>query len=390
MRGVVIRTRRKRLKMVRTHKIELVLNNKQRTHLGKTAGCNRFAYNWMLARHNENYKTGKKSTILDVKKEFNAFKKSLEWMSEVNAHAVANDANERLRKAFDNFFAKRAKFPKFKKKHDGDMSFSLAGSEIKIKDKALYICKLGWMKLTEELRYKDLTKLYRITMRERAGRWFCSFTCEIPDDRRCENQTEAVGVDVGVKELATCSDGKVYENPKATKSYSKKIRVLSKRLSRRKKGGKNWLKTKDCLRIAHYTISNVRSDATHKATTEICRKFGIVCLEDMNVKGMVKNHKLAKPISDANFGELRRLVEYKALSTLFIGRFEPSSKTCHRCGQIKKNLTLADRVYECECGLAMDRDLNAAINIRNFAVSSTGSKKPTALQALAATPQGLR
>ena len=380
-------------KMKRSHKIRLYPNNVQSTLLYKTCGCNRYAYNWLLNRANELYRGGKKYNKFELKKEFNAYKKSIEWMREVNAHAVVNDAIDKLDRGFKNFFAKRARHPKFHSKKQGIGSFSLAGSEIKYdkEKKRVYIGRLGWLRLAEEIRF-EYARIYRITISNRAGKWFVSFNLEIEDRKVCENQAnEKVGIDLGISKSATCSKGEGLENPRISNCYQVRLRKLNKELSRRTKGGKNWWKTVFKLRVLHERIANIRSDTIHKFTNRIALQYGVVCLEDLCLKGMVRNHKLARHILDASLGEIRRQFEYKANQVWYVDRFFPSSKRCSRCGHIHKDLKLSDRTFCCpDCGLVIDRDENAAINIETFAVSSTGSKKSAAKKPLTKSSDGVK
>jgi putative transposase len=211
-----------------------------------------------------------------------------------------------------------------------------------------------------------------------------SFSLEVPDTPgRCENQAASVGIDLGLKTLAVCSDGAVVPNPRISNCYALRLRKLNKELSRRRKGGMNWWKTVCKLRGLYKRIADVRSDYLHKFTTAVARKYGVVCLEDLNVSGMVKNHKLARSIQDVSFAEIRRQFEYKAREVRYVPRFFPSSKRCSDCGHEQK-MPLSVRTYVCPtCGMIKDRDLNAAININIFAVGSTGSKKSAAKTALA-------
>jgi putative transposase len=338
----------------------------------------------MLNRANENHKEGIKYNKHALKKEFNEFKLSLPFMKEVNAHAVSNGAIDKLNSAFQRFFSKLAKYPKFKSKKD-KQSFMLTGSEIKYdkENRRVHIPRIGWLKMREAIRF-DYTKIYRITVSSRAGRWFVSFSLEIADDRKlCENQATAIGIDIGISKSATCSDGTIIANPRISNTYSVRLRKLNKELSRRTKGGRNWWKTVYKLQRLHAKIADIRSDYIHKETSSIAGKYGIVCLEDLNVKGMVRNHKLARHILDVSFGEIRRQFEYKAFNEVrYVPRFFPSSKMCSGCSAINE-MPLSERMYICSCGLSLDRDLNAAINIRTHAVSSTGGKKPTVKTALA-------
>jgi putative transposase len=360
--------------MTRAHKIQLDVNNHQSTLLYKTCGCNRYAYNWMLNRSKELKEQGQKYDKFLLKREFNEHKKTLPFMKEVSAHAVANDANERLNTSYDRFFKKLAGFPKFHSKKQGVGSFALDGSEIKYDPdaKKLFIGKkYGWFKLTESVRF-NYSKIYRITISNKAGKWFCAFTLEVEDARKCENQASMVGIDLGISKSATCSDGVVFENPRITIHYEKRLKRLNRELSRRRKGGQNWWKTVYKLRKLHYKIACVREDYIHKMTTAITRKHGIVCLEDLNVVGMSKNRRLAKHILDVSFGEIKRQLEYKAHEVRYVDRFFPSSKLCNVCGIKNSELQLGDREWLCgSCGTRHDRDLNAAINIKNNAVSST-------------------
>jgi putative transposase len=309
-----------------------------------------------------------------IRNEFNAYKKTVEkenpWLVRVNAHAVSNDSMDRIGKAFDNFFKKNAKFPKYRKKKSSVCSFSLPGSEIEYdhENKKVLIRKIGWLKLAESVRF-EYTRLYRITVKNRAGKWFVSFTLEI-DNRVCENQTKLIAIDLGVSKAATCSDGYVLENLRILAAHAARLRKLNKELSRRKLGSKNWWKTVYQMRKCYEKITNIRDNYIHHFTTKITRKYGIVCLEDLNVKGMVKNHKLAKHILDVSFGEIRRQFNYKALEVRYVDRFFPSSKKCCCCGSIK-DMPLNERMYICPvCGIEVERDMSAALTIRNECASN--------------------
>jgi putative transposase len=339
----------------------------------------------MLHRANELYKEGVKFNRFALKREFNALKKSLPWMQEVNAHAVSCDAADKLNRGFKNFFEKRARHPRFHSKKKGVGSFSVTGSEIKYdrEHRRVYLMRYGWIRLAEAIRFK-FSKIYRVTVTNRVGKWFVSFSIEVPDaPGRCENQAASVGIDLGLKTLAVCSDGTVVPNPRISNCYAIRLRKLNKELSRRRKGGMNWWKTVYKLRGLYRRIADVRSDYLHKFTTAVVRKYGIVCLEDLNVSGMVRNRRLARSISDVSFYEIRRQFEYKAKEVRYVPRFFPSSKRCSDCGN-EQEMPLDVRTYVCPaCGMVKNRDLNAAINIRTFAVGSTGSKKSAARKPLA-------
>jgi putative transposase len=346
-------------------KYELDLNNEQRTACLKHAGAARWAFNFGLRRKKEAYAAGEKTpTAVDLHRELNALKQSeIPWMYEVSKCAP-QEALRNLDRAFINFFEKRSRFPKFKNRKRGIGSFRLTGS-IRISGKTIQLPRLGLLRLKEESAV--VGKILSATVSEKAGHWFVSVQIEtsiaVPD-----NQGPAVGVDLGVKVLATLSDGQVFENPK---SYRRKLNVLKRAqrtVARRQEGSKRRERAKRRVARLHYRIANIRSDAIHKMTTFIAKHSSVVGIEDLNVIGMVKNHRLAGAVSDAAFGEVRRQLEYKCQwygSELVVhDRFMPSSKTCSRCGEVKDSLSLSERIFRCDCGHEMDRDLNAAMNLR--------------------------
>ena len=208
-----------------------------------------------------------------------------------------------------------------------------------------------------------------MTISRRAGRWYAALTVE-RDDQTMKQAPKggAVGIDLGIKDLATLSDGTVIPNPHSLASDEKRLKRVQKALSRKKIGSKRRAKARERVARIHARIANRRSDTLHKLTTMLARTYSDICIEDLNVAGMMKNHHLAKAISDASFYELRRQLEYKTAKTgaklHVIDRWHPSSKTCSQCGSVKAKLSLTERVYRCEhCGLVIDRDLNAAINL---------------------------
>lgn len=378
---------------IRNHKIQLILNNKEKTLLTKTCGCNRLAYNWMLNKANENYENGIKFNCRELRRSFIEYKGTLPFMKEVNAHAVQDSAMDKLDDSFKRFFKKQNKYPKFKSKKDGIGSFHLTGSDVKYENCKVHIPRIGWLRLTERIRF-EYSKIKRITIKERAGRWFCTFCVEgdkVKRNCRCENQASKVGIDLGIKTLLTLSDGTVYQNPKNFKKYEKRLRLLNKELSRREKFGKNWYKTKDKLRKTYYRLSCINEDMLQKITTEISNNYWTVCLEDLNVSGMLKNGKLSKNVQNSSFYKIKTLLEDKCNEVLYVDRFFPSSKMCSECGHIKEHLKLSEREYICEeCGCVMDRDLNASRNIEKFAVGYTGNKKTTVKKALVSSNKNQR
>lgn len=218
------------------------------------------------------------------------------------------------------------------------------------------------------------------TISKQADRWFVSISVEMPENilQTSSKKARAVGVDLGITHLATLSTGEKIENPNALERILKRLKRLSKRVSRKKLGSKNRHKAKLRLSKLHMRIVNIRKDALHKLTTKLSREFDTVCLEDLNVAGMVKNKRLARRLSDSSFGEFKRQIEYKSEArggkVIYVDRFYPSSKTCSNCGEIRKELALSTRRWTCShCIVEHDRDINAAINILNQAASSAVS-----------------
>ena len=352
------------MEIKRAYKYELDLNNEQRTACLKHAGAARWAFNFGLRRKKEAYAAGDKTpTAVDLHRELNALKSTeIPWMYDVSKCAP-QEALRNLDRAFVNFFEKRSRFPRFKSRKRGIGSFRLTGS-IHVEGKTIQLPRLGVIRLKETSAVTG--RILSATVSERAGRWFVSIQVEtsivVPD-----NQGPAVGVDLGVKTLATLSDGRVFENPKA---YRRKLQVLKRAqrvVARRQKGSKRRERAKWRVANLHFNIANIRSDAIHKMTTLIAVTYGMVGIEDLNVSGMTKNHCLAGAVSDAAFGEVRRQLEYKCQwygSALVVhDRFLPSSKTCSVCGEVKDSLPLSERTFRCDCGHESDRDLNAAMNL---------------------------
>lgn len=279
--------------------------------------------------------------------------------------------------AFKNFFAGRAKYPRFHKKGVHDR-FTLTNDQFSIDGCRIRIPNLGWVPMRESLRFAG--KIMSATISRMADRWFVSIAVDTQDDShlpKAENQG-AVGVDLGVSALATLSTGESITGPKPHKALLGRLKRLSRSLSRRQKGSANRKKAKGKLAKLHARISAIRTDALHQLTTNLTRRFHTIGIEDLNVKGMVKNRHLARSIADMGFFEFRRQLEYKARmrggQVVVAGRFYPSSKTCSVCGHKLEALPLAVREWACPaCGSIHDRDVNAAINLKNMAVSSTAS-----------------
>jgi putative transposase len=236
---------------------------------------------------------------------------------------------------------------------------------------------LGWVKMREELRFRG--KIVSATISRQADRWFASITVDTEDlPKRPVEHQGVVGVDLGVLSLATLSTGERIPGPKALRRDQRRLRRLSRSLARKKKGSKNRAKAKTKLARLHARIANVRQDSLHQLTSELARRFDVIGIEDLNVGGMVRNHRLARSIADMGFREFRRQVEYKAARrgalVVVASRFFPSSKLCSACGRIQDKLPLTVRVWTCPaCRTTHDRDQNAATNLARYAVSSTVS-----------------
>ena len=361
-----------------SHTIRLYPTKSQETFFKKACGSARVAYNYGLGKYKEQLDSGLKPRILEIKKQFNKDKKTLfPWMSETN-----KDANQQpfanLQSAFNRFFKKTARFPRFKKKGIKD-SFYISNDRFSVQGNKFKIPKLGWVKGSEKLRFTG--KIQSAVIKRKANYWFVVIS--VLTDKTfmtCDNQ-DVIGVDLGIKTLATLSNGLKIESKNPLRRKLQKLKLLQRALSRRVKGSSNRKKQIMKASKLHYEISCIRKDCLDQLTTMLCKNFKVICIEDLNVRGMVKNHKLALSISDIGFGEFRRQLEYK--SNLYgnqiipVDRFYPSSKTCSFCGWIKEDLVLKDRMFTCKnCGQIIDRDLNAAINLKNYGLKQIGKVIP--------------
>lgn len=368
--------------MNRSHKIRLNPNNKQITYFKKACGCARLAYNWGLSEWKSQYENKEKPSSYSIKKKFNSIKKAnFPFVYEVTKTACESAFNN-LDKAFKGFFRrvktnKKPGYPKFKKKGIHD-SFTIDNSKFSIQENKIKIPKLGFVKMVEGLRFDG--KILSATISRTSDMWFVSISVDIPNEE-CESQAfSAVGIDLGISKLATLSDGTVFENIKTTKKYERRLRRISKSLSRKIVGSNNRMKSKLKLSRLHYKIKCVRSDFIHKMTNMISDNFTDVFIEDLNVFGMVKNRRLSKAISDASFYEIRRQLEYKVKNVRTVNRFFPSTKLCLECGAIHE-MPLSKRVFKCDCnGVESDRDVHAAQNILRQGLSEV---KPVEMEALA-------
>ncbi|HVE43733.1 MAG TPA: RNA-guided endonuclease TnpB family protein, partial [Gammaproteobacteria bacterium] len=282
-----------------------------------------------------------------------------------------------LGQAFKNFFKKKASYPRFKKKWVND-SFTITNDQFTVKDSRIRIPLLGWVRMHESLRF--IGKIVSATISRVAKKWFVSISVEMLDENpRSANENQvAVGVDLGILSFATLSTGEIIEGPKPHKRLLSRIRRLSKSLSRKQKGSNNRHKAKQKLSTLHYRISNIRRDAQHKLTTRLVNDFDIMGIETLHVKNMMKNRKLSRSIADMGWFEFRRQLEYKAAAegkaVIVADKWFASSKICSHCTHKRESLPLSVRTWICpDCATTHDRDINAAINLKNMAVSSTVS-----------------
>ncbi len=367
--------------MLRAYKTELDLNNKQRTLMIRYCGVARFVYNWALADRIERYKNGEKTNKFEQKKRFTSLKdEQFPWVREV-AYAATESAFENCDKAYQNFFRgiknkSAAGFPKFKSKKKGYGNFTLRGS-IHVFNDSIQLPRIGILRLKESGYLPDNAKILSATISERAGHWFVSLQVEVPDKEIVNSGTGVIGVDLGIKTLATCSNGITFDNPKSLRLNEKRLTHLQRELSRRVKGSKNRNKTKQKIAKLHYRIANIRRYALHEVSNYLTVKVKpeTIVLEDLNVRGMMQNRHLSKSIAEASFSELRRQLEYKCqwygVDLVIADRFYPSSKTCSECGSVKPLLKLSERTFVCEkCGAIIDRDFNASLNLARLGSSS--------------------
>jgi len=367
--------------MLRAYKYRLYPTKPQVELLEKHFNTCRFVYNLALETKIRLYKEyGKSVTAYDLQRQVTQLKKDCGWLNEIGIGALQG-AVCNMDKAFKNLYKGKG-YPKYKKKNQRASFNCPNGSFVRIKNGKVTIPKFKvGIRLIEskpivgEIRQATVSKTV-------TGKYFISILCEtgiaIPDKKPILQDT-VVGVDLGIKTFAVLSDGQEIANPKHLIASTKRLAVLQRRLSRKQKGSANRNKARQKVALLHEKITNQRKDFLHKLSTNLINNHDTICLESLNIKGILKNHSLAQSVSDASWGEFTQQLEYKSnwygKNIIRIGRFEPSSKTCNVCGLINKDLKLQHRKWVCECGEVHDRDLNAAINIKNIALSGKGITK---------------
>ena len=368
--------------MILAKKVRLYPSEIQEQKLWQSVGTARFIYNWTLAKQEENYKNGGKFISDGVlRKEITQLKKNeLSWLNEVSNN-IAKQAVKDACDAYKRFFKGLSDKPRFKTKKRSKKSFYNDNVKLKVKDnKLVNIEKIGWIKTNEQLPIGVKYSNPRISYDNKY--WYISVGIE-----QEENQEEltdiSLGIDLGLKDLAICSDGTVYKNINKTymvRKIEKRLKRLQKQVSRKyekNKKGKEYVKTKNIIKLekqiqqVHRRLDNIRNNYLHQTTTNIVKtKPYRVVIEDLAVSDMMKNKHLSDAIRKQGFSEFRRQLEYKCnfrgIKLVVADRFYPSSKSCSQCGKIKKDLKLKDRVYKCSCGLNIDRDLNASINLSKY------------------------
>jgi putative transposase len=372
--------------MQRAHKIALSPTSTQVDYFIRACGVARFTWNWGLVAWGKLYRTGMKPSGLGLKKLFNSARHIFfPWSGDVLRDATAQPF-QNLQSAFSNFFRKTARYPRFKKKGTHE-SFYIANDRFKVEGNRIQIPKLGWVRMMESLRFSG--KILSAVVSRTASRWFCSILVDVAATPKTSENQAVVGVDLGVKDLAVLSTGEKITGPKALRRYQQRLARLQRQLARKQKGSANRLKAKRRLARLHYRISCIRGDSIHKFTTRLAREYGTIVIEDLNVAGMVRNHRLARAISDQGFGEIRRQLEYKVEPVggrvVVADRWYPSSKTCSVCGYRMTELSLGTRTWVCPgCGTQHDRDQNAAQNLKQLG-EAIPEVKPVERQALVGT-----
>lgn len=372
--------------MNRAHQITLDPTKVQVEYFRRACGVSRFTFNWALAEWQKQYEAGEKPNGSSLKKQFNAIRHvDFPWSGDVLRDATAQPFVN-VQRAFKNFFEKRSRYPRFKKKGIHD-SFYMANDKFEVDGGYIRIPHIGWVRMREELRFSG--KILSAVVSRVAHRWFVSIAVDIPSPLATSENQAVVGVDLGVKVLATLSTGEKYEALKPLHDVLGRLQRLNRQLSRKQKGSNRRLKARQKVARLHYRVACIRKDVLHKTTTSLVQRFGTIVIEDLNVKGMAQNRHLSRAISDVGFGEFRRQLEYKVAAAggrlVIADRWFPSSKTCSDCGFVLDLLPLNIREWDCPaCGAVHDRDVNAAINLKKLGTASP-EVTPVEKKALART-----
>lgn len=370
--------------MQRAHRIALDPTLEQERYFRCACGVARFAWNWGLAEWKRQRAAGEQPSGRGLKKQFNAVRhEQYPWSGEVLRDATARPFDN-LQRAFGKFFQKKARYPRFKKKGVHD-SFYVANDKFATVGRRIRLPHIGWVRMREALRFEG--KVLAAVVSRTADRWFVAVSVELPEPIQHRESQAVVGVDLGIKALATLSTGEQFAAPKPLGRDLTKLARLQRQLSRKQKGSQNRAKARMRVARLHARIANVRQDALHKLTTALVQRYGVIAIEDLNVLGMQRNRHLARAISDVGWGEFRRQVAYKAeaagVRVVVADRWYPSSKTCSACGFRLDILPLSIREWECpRCGIVHERDVNAAVNLEQLG-RATPEVTPVESEALA-------
>jgi putative transposase len=374
--------------MLRVHKIKLNPNQAQAIYFAKSCGVARHAYNWALAEWKRQYKAGEKPNEAALRKQYNSIKPvEFPWALEVTKCA-AQQAIKNAGTAYKNFFDRIKKgkkgaevgYPKFKRKgvHDSfraDNGPATKGANAAPTDgKKIKLPIIGWIRMREEVRFSGT--IQSTTVSRMADGWYISVLVETEDRLQAKANHGAVGVDLGLKRFATLSTGEFIVGPKPHRALGKRLRRLNQSLSRKTQGSANFPKAKTKLSNLHKRIADIRQDAVHKLSHRLVTEYSVIGIEDLNVKGMGRNGRLGRSVGDAGMRMFRTQIEYKAAMTgAFLYThplFAPSTKVCSDCGRIH-DMPLGKDTLSCDCGLIIDRDLNASIILKTAASSAVAA-----------------
>lgn len=367
--------------MIKSYKYKIKPDNKQQGLLSQFFGCTRFIYNWGLEKKTSYYKENCSSlTYVQLAKELTLLKNEsgYEWLNEC-ANEPLQQSLRNLDVAFTAFFRKKAKYPNFKSKKKSKDSIKFINCvHFDFDNWRIKLPKIGWVKLCKNRIWnQDTCKQGTVTVsKDKCGEYWVSVAVDNQKQQHKKKPIKpetAVGIDIGIKDYAILSDGTKYSNPKHLGKSQKMLAHWQKNFARTKQGSNRHEKARLMVAKCYRKITNQRIDFLQKLSTDLIKKYDTICLENLNVKGMEQNHHLARAISDAAWGEFVRELTYKSewygKNVVYIGRYEPSSKLCHCCGYINKELKLSDREWRCPiCGEIHDRDVNAAINIKKIAL----------------------
>ena len=361
---------------LKSHKIALRPTDAQKTWFAQQCGYARFAYNAALADFKASLDDNDWRSFIDLNNRFNKRKRGFNWTKDMDQRAALY-AIRNLSEGVKRWKDKLNKFPRFKKRGHRQ-SYTTDEQSVKTEGKRIKLPKIGWVKMFQALRFTG--EIIKVTISRTAQRWFVSITVDTgtPNTPRDTRGLPVIGVDVGINSLATLDNGKQYPNPRPLKRYERKLAREQCKLSRKVFLSNNWYKQKRIVEKLHYRIACIRNDAHHQATTEIVKAASAIGIETLKVTNMLKNRKLAKALSDSALGgfleKLRTKAETLGIPIVQALQFFASSKTCSNCGYVKDELSLSERTYNCEwCNTEIDRDQNAAINLKKLAVGYTES-----------------